>query len=333
MLESRSAETSEPNRFKYLLAEYNPDDAAGRFPIGVVVQGAGKLLFRFLLPSEAGDLVPQPSKEVVFAIERSFNKDRDDGTIQILDRETGSRKNVPVTSDEYLEYLHSTFLNTITFTEPREIVANDAQSLLNSIFRSNVFEPVRQAVEAEALVAESLTDGLILLLHSRNDEPVMGSMKLQKMTFLLKKETKLGRRLTERMDEFEYTPHHFGPYSSDLESMVEVLKREGLVEIEEKTLSDANAELDRQHIQKSETELGPVKKKTMRVFKLTEDGVKLAEELERSLSSTELEELAKLKAKFNPYVTQVIIDYVYKHYENMTTKSKLRRRVQGRGGN
>jgi uncharacterized protein YwgA len=324
VLESYSAKLAEPTRFRYALAEYHPEAALDRrIVIGVLVQGRDELLFRFLSPNEATDLIPQLSRDVVFNIERTFNKDREEGTVPIPDRETGSRTSVSVTSSEYLEYLHSTFLNTITFTEPREIVASDARSLRDSIFRSHVLEPIQQATANEPLVTESLTDGLILLLHARNNEPVAGSTKLQKLTFLLKEETKLGQKLK---DEFEYVPHDFGPYSSDLESMLEVLQEEGLVQIEEKPLSDANAESDRQQIRKSEQEIGAVeKKKIMRVYKLTQEGQTLAEALARSLSPSEMQEVSELKGKFNPCTTREIIDYVYRRYEKMTTKSKLRK--------
>jgi len=313
---------AEQTRVRYVLAEYHPETQAHRsLVIGVLVQGNGQLLFRFLSPNEAGNLVPQLSRDVVFSIERTFNNDREEGTILIPDRETGSRTAVAVTSNEYLEYLHSTFLNTVTFSEPREILARDPRSLRDSIFRSQVLEPIERHLETEPLVAESLTDGLILLLHARNDEPVEGSLKLQKLTFLLKEETKLGRRLK---DEFQYVPHNFGPYSSDLDSMLQVLQDEGLIWIEVKPLTDPHAESDRQQVRKSE-QLGPTEKKNMRVYKLTEEGQKLAEALAKSLSPNEIQEVSGLKGKFNPHRAEQIIDYVYKRYEKMTTKSKLRK--------
>lgn len=321
MLDSRTT-VAEQIRFRYALVEYHPKEV-GNVPIGVLVQGRDQLLFRFLSPAEAGDLIPQLSKDVVFSIEKTFNHDKEKGAVEIPDHMTGSRRTASVTSVEYLEYLHSNFLNTITFTEPRETFAQNAQTLLDSMFRSHVFEPVQQAAASEQLIAESLTDGLLLLLHARDNEPIAGSTKLQKLTFLLKEETKLGRRLK---DEFEYTAHDYGPYSSDLESMLEVLQKEGLVEIEENPLKDSYAERDRQQIRKSEQELGRIeKRKTMRVYKLTQDGQKVADILVKSLPRDELEELANLKGRFNPHTAGIIIDYVYKRYHKMTTRSKLRR--------
>lgn len=312
-----------PSEFNYVLVDYHSDPCERPITIGVVLQSENRLLFRFLTPDDADDLIPEFSKELVFQIETSFLRDQDKGVVQIHNGEGNERRAVSVYSYSYLEYLHSSFLNTITFTEPKKIIASDSESLIDSLFRDYVLRPAQEITFRHPLTIETLTDGLILLFHVKNDEPIAGSTKLQKLTFLLKKETKLGKKLKE---EFTYVPYHLGPYSTDLESMVEVLREEGLIEIEEKPQVDPDAEADRKQAQKLEQDsVPPEKNRTMRIYKLSSEGKALAEELARSTPRTDLEEISKLKERFNSASTRTIIDYVYARYENMTTRSKLKK--------
>jgi uncharacterized protein YwgA len=322
-LESRSLTV--PSEYRYVVAEYHPESSERTVSIGVIIQSKQELLFRFISPNEAGDLIPELSRDLIFNIEVTFIRDREKGSVPIPRREGNERELIPVTSSGYLDYLRSTFLNTITFTAPKAIIAARGDALLTSLFEEHVLQPTLATVSAQ-LKVESLTDGLLLLLYARSNEPVAGSTKLQKLTYVLKEETRLGKRLK---DEFAYVPHHFGPYSSDLTSMLDVLQQEGLIEIKEVSQLDAKAEIDRRDIQKSEQDLAvPEKRWTMRVYKLTPDGVKLARALAESVPQSELEEVIRLKEKFNSIPTRNIIDYVYKRYERMTTKSKLKKRAE-----
>lgn len=317
-----------PSKYRYVIVEYYPESSEQPLNIGVIVQGKDELLFRFISPDEAGDLVPDLSREIVFGLEATFIRDKEKGAIPIRTGEGNERKAITVTSPQYLDYLRSTFLNTITFTEPQTVVATRRDSLLDSLFSKHVLEPMLTKVSAQTSKVENLTDGLIVLLYAGNNEPIEGSLRLQKLTYLLKEETSLGKNLKE---DLAYVPHHYGPYSPDLTSMLEVLQQEGLIEIEVKPQIEAQAEADRRLIQKKEQDINPAdKKKTMRVYKLTSEGARWARQLIGSMQQTDLEEIVKLKKRFSTAPTQELIDYVYSRYGHMTTKSKLKNRSRGR---
>lgn len=68
---------------------------------------------------------------------------------------------------------------------------------------------------------------ILALLHALGGE-VRGTTRLQKLFFLLKKETGIVER-----EFFEFTPMHFGPYSADLMQDVKGLQKIGFITISE----------------------------------------------------------------------------------------------------
>lgn len=73
----------------------------------------------------------------------------------------------------------------------------------------------------------------LLMVHANDREPVRGRTRLQKMMFLLHKET--GVEGKEDGSGLGFVPHHYGPYSRHLQDDIEGLISEGMIKEEEVT--------------------------------------------------------------------------------------------------
>ena len=71
-----------------------------------------------------------------------------------------------------------------------------------------------------------IDDLIVLLLGATPDNAVKGITRLEKMIFVLERETPVGELLTE---ESEYQPYRFGPFSPKIYEAVESLRAAGLV--------------------------------------------------------------------------------------------------------
>lgn len=76
----------------------------------------------------------------------------------------------------------------------------------------------------------------LLMVHANGGEPVRGRTRFQKMMFLLWE--KMEREGKEGCSGLGFVPHHYGPYSRQLQDDIEGLIGEGMIE-EEKEESPA----------------------------------------------------------------------------------------------
>lgn len=73
---------------------------------------------------------------------------------------------------------------------------------------------------------------LLLLLYADNQKPIMGNLKLQKLTFLIQKEViEKGKRVSD--ENYNFLPYRFGPFTPAIYDEIETLKQYGLVEVKE----------------------------------------------------------------------------------------------------
>src|SRR3954463_5903144 len=75
-------------------------------------------------------------------------------------------------------------------------------------------------------------DAIVLILGAPTKYPALkdgleGITRLEKLVFLLQKETAVGKLLTEEPD---FKAHHFGPFSAKIYQAVEILKAAGLLD-------------------------------------------------------------------------------------------------------
>ena len=184
---------------------------------------------------------------------------------------------------------------------------------------------------------DSGMDVLLLLLYAKGEtgkvnEPIRGITRLEKLMFLLNEEGGFHKYISD----YQFTPYDFGPFSSELWDDIETLKDEslGLVEKEEVSssyfieISDAEKAIDEESELK-EVSSDSSQEKKMEVYRLTERGKKVSEQLFNELTPEEQSALEMIKRKFNSISLFELIRYVYLKYPESTAYSKIRKDILG----
>lgn len=150
------------------------------------------------------------------------------------------------------------------------------------------------------------TDVVFILFHYA--ESIRGVTRLQKLLFLVEKETSFFGEYGEDL-QFGFYAHKMGPFSENVYEELRFLKQ--LQAIETEPLSGKN----------SETEF------TDKKLFLTPKGEKIAIELARLLESSYNEELESIVERYNQMTLQDLLRYVYTEYPEYTTESEIREDV------
>lgn len=165
-------------------------------------------------------------------------------------------------------------------------------------------------------------DVIVMLLGAPSKEPALkdrleGVTRLEKLIFLLEKETPVGEQLTEKP---EFEPYNFGPFSSKVYQAVDVLLAADL--IHDSAESSPSTE-DAWEIDKvvGTARADPY---ATRNFSLTERGRKYYKAVLRELPEGTETNLEKFKARFGALPLRQLIRYVYERYPDFTVKSSIR---------
>jgi len=166
-------------------------------------------------------------------------------------------------------------------------------------------------------------DILLLLLSALSGQsakqPVAGVTRLEKMMFLLQKETAFSGRLQHR---FKFEPWKFGPFSKEIYEDLDLLASLGLVDAEERELRSYAEHTEREEynrLMESEDD-EPIIEKT---FLLTDRGRRVAEKLRTWISENDWHEIEQLKVRFERVPLTRLIQYVYHKYPETTSRSVL----------
>lgn len=173
-------------------------------------------------------------------------------------------------------------------------------------------------------------DAVVLVLGAPSTAPslkdrVEGVTRLEKLLFLLERETPLGSLLTETPD---FKAHHFGPFSARVYQAVESLAAAGLVEDSATRTSELLGSEDAWEA--TNLVYGDDAPYTPREFELTPRGRKYYSALVQELPAEVEGHVSKLKNQFGSLPLRQLIRYVYTQYPDFTTKSKIRDDVLGR---
>ncbi len=153
----------------------------------------------------------------------------------------------------------------------------------------------------------------VLLLLLRAARAVWGTTRLQKLLFLVGKETKA---TTAVPDYFQHVAYTFGPFDQAVYQDVEALKKRGLIEVRPPT--------------------GPGKgvRRVDAVYRLTARGKKYAEALARGkegATSGLSNEVEGIACRYGQLSHDDLLKYVYRTYPDYTTESMIREEVLGDG--
>lgn len=166
-------------------------------------------------------------------------------------------------------------------------------------------------------------DAIVLILGAPGGKDPQGYLegvtRLEKLVFLLERETPVRDWLTENAD---FRSHKFGPFSSKIYQAADTLAAADMIrdsakkaDTSEDTWEAANVLLD---------EVDPY---TTRTFELTEQGQRYYNALLSELPATAEDTLANFKRRFGKLPLRQLVRYVYERYPEFTDKSEIRDQI------
>lgn len=168
-------------------------------------------------------------------------------------------------------------------------------------------------------------DAIVLLLGAPSRSPALrnrisGITRLEKLLFLLEKETDLGALMTE---DTGFVAHNFGPFSSKVYQAVETLEAANLV------TDSASLAASGEDSWESDEIIGddPASRYTTRDFELTPTGERYYRALLKELPQDTEKIVQGLKDKFAGLPLRQLIRYVYSRHDDWDTGVTLPRRT------
>ena len=148
---------------------------------------------------------------------------------------------------------------------------------------------------------------------------IEGITRLEKLIFLLERETHLKEILDEKA---EFRPYNFGPFSAAVYKSVGYLSGYGLIE-DTGSISDNMDDSWEQFTEIGDDWRDPY---ATRNFTLTDLGIQYYESLEADVrqKGRYIEELTEFKERFASLSLRQLIRYVYLQYPEMTGESLIR---------
>lgn len=171
---------------------------------------------------------------------------------------------------------------------------------------------------------ETGVDVLLALLHARGasgkeDEPVLGVTRLQKLLFLLWKEGNFYKAVP---DLYNFKAYDFGPCMDDLYDDLEFTQSIGLVGVDESAEASEFDNGDEAAFMRS-LGLRMPKPKCRRDYSLTNTGIEASTELFSDLSPEDIGAIESIKRRFNRMPFFDLLRYVYNKYPKFAEKSVL----------
>lgn len=176
-----------------------------------------------------------------------------------------------------------------------------------------------------------IDDAIVLLLGAGvgagQRAQIKGITRLEKLIFLLERETNSSKWLNDTAD---FEAYNFGPFSRKVYKAVETLSAaEIITDSSQLSSNDMDTWEARAAIDEAADGGNPY---TTRKFELTERGWRYFNALKSEVGTENLEELSSFKGQFARLPLRQLVRYVYQRYEQFTTKSLIRDQVLGTDG-
>lgn len=152
------------------------------------------------------------------------------------------------------------------------------------------------------------SEDLTFLLFQYTDE-VWGITRLQKILFLLQKETQFGEVYNDATFEFE--PYYYGPFSDGVYDAIDFLEVIGAIKTVEIDEADDLRRASDQN------------RHSGKKFVLTETGEKICEGLGGTADDEINEEIETVVNQYLDMTTEEMLQYVYQQYPEYAKNSKI----------
>ena len=168
------------------------------------------------------------------------------------------------------------------------------------------------------------TDDVVVLLLGAPDKSdcsgyLEGITRVEKLIFLLGRETPLRDWLTEQPD---FCSHKFGPFSSKVYQAVDTLGTAGLVRNSAKKSITQEDRWESIHVIGED-----VDPHTIRTFELTDRGKRYYEALLNELPPNAEKILSQFKSRFGSIPLRQLVRYIYMCYPQFTDEPDIRNEV------
>ena len=171
-------------------------------------------------------------------------------------------------------------------------------------------------------------DAIVLLLGAPGGKErpgyLEGVTRLEKLIFLLERETPARDWMTEKAD---FRSYRFGPFSSKIYEAADTLAAAGIIKDSAKTADDVEDRWESVTALVDEADVDPY---TARTFELTDRGKKYYDVLVDELPANAEQVLGDFKSKFGRLPLRQLVRYVYERYPQFTDQSEIRDEILGR---
>ena len=171
-------------------------------------------------------------------------------------------------------------------------------------------------------------DAIVLVLGAPGGKEPPGRLegvtRLEKLIFLLERETPVREWMTEKAD---FRSYRFGPFSSKVYEAVDTLAAADLVRDSARNADDVTDRWESVNALMDEGDLDPY---TTRDFFLTPRGEQYYGALLSELPPNAEKVLADFKGKFARLPLRQLVRYVYERYPQFTDQSEIRDDILGR---
>lgn len=172
-----------------------------------------------------------------------------------------------------------------------------------------------------------IDDAIVLVLGAPGGSEPPGSLegvtRLEKLIFLLERETPASDWMTEKAD---FRSWRFGPFSSKVYEAADTLAAAGLLSDSSSKASSTEDQWESVSVLVDEGDVDPY---TTRAFALTERGNSYYSALLSELPENAERVLADFKQKFARIPLRQLVRYVYERYPQFTDKSEIREEILG----
>lgn len=149
-----------------------------------------------------------------------------------------------------------------------------------------------------------------------------GITRLEKLLFLVEKETALDREIDET---FSFEPYHYGPYSKEVYAAVDFLRALQLLD-ERRIDTTSGYDLSEELEALDEFDVNEDQYVERRLL-LTADGKDVARMLSRQLSPTGQGALSEIKDRYGAMPLRQLLRYVYATYPDYAARSRIKDRI------
>lgn len=179
-------------------------------------------------------------------------------------------------------------------------------------------------------------DLLLSFLYSpgqteKRNEPIFGRTRIMKMMFLFKEEMLndfLENNENANMPDFK--AYYYGPYSDQVAEDLKIFQGLGFIEANSTAIplgKQNDEEYEDDEDEEDNEEDDGMRERYEKSYTLSEDGERYVQgEVWPQMTDNQKKILKKFKKQINGVSLNTLLDYVYKNYQDQTTKSKIAER-------